>query len=72
LPDVNVMGVEDDAGDPLRVHVETIVAVVGCAGAGLGRGRRAGGLSRWWIFRRSVGGAAGVAQAPLVLPGPVA
>jgi transposase len=34
LPDVNVIGVADVEGQPLRVHVETIVAVVGCAGCG--------------------------------------
>jgi len=43
LPDVNVIGVADVEGQPLRVHVETIVAVVGCAGCGTrawSKGRR--------------------------------
>jgi transposase len=34
LPDVAVLGVVDDAGRPLRVHVETAVAVTGCAACG--------------------------------------
>ncbi|MFV0316822.1 MAG: transposase [Microthrixaceae bacterium] len=34
LPDVAVLGVVDEAGLPLRVHVETAVAVTGCAGCG--------------------------------------
>ena len=43
LPDVNVIGVEDVEGQPLRVHVETTAAVVGCAGCGTrawSKGRR--------------------------------
>jgi transposase len=34
LPDVNVVGVEDREGLPLRVHVETVVSIAGCAGCG--------------------------------------
>lgn len=34
LPDVLVLGVVDEADGPLRVHVETIVGSVGCAGCG--------------------------------------
>ena len=34
LPAINVRGVEDEPGEPLRVHVETVVGVVGCAGCG--------------------------------------
>ena len=34
LPDVNVIGVADVEGQPLRVHVETIVTMSGCAGCG--------------------------------------
>lgn len=30
LPDIDVLGVEDEAGQPLRVHVETIAEVTGC------------------------------------------
>lgn len=43
LPDVNVIGVADVEGQPLRVHVETVPAVVGCAGRGTrawSKGRR--------------------------------
>jgi transposase len=43
LPDVNVIGIADVEGQPLRVHVETIAAVVGCAGCGArawSKGRR--------------------------------
>jgi hypothetical protein len=34
LPDITVVGVEDQPGRPLRVHVETTAEVVGCAGCG--------------------------------------
>jgi transposase len=34
LPDVNVLGVEDDESVPLRVHVETTAEVVGCTSCG--------------------------------------
>ena len=34
LPDVTVLGVEDQPGRPLRVHVETTAEVVDCAGCG--------------------------------------
>jgi transposase len=34
LPEINVVGVEDEPGEPLRVHVETTATVVGCAGCG--------------------------------------
>jgi transposase len=34
LPDVNVLAVDDQAGAPLRVHVETVEVVTGCAGCG--------------------------------------
>jgi transposase len=34
LPDVNVIGVEDDDAQPLRVHVETTAVIAGCAGCG--------------------------------------
>lgn len=34
LPDINVVGVEDQPGEPIRVHVETVVEVEGCAGCG--------------------------------------
>lgn len=43
LPDVNVIGVEDDDGQPLRVHVETTAEFAGCAGCGTkawSKGRR--------------------------------
>jgi len=43
LPDIVVLGVEDEAGSPLRVHVETIASVVGCSGCGTrawSKGRR--------------------------------
>jgi hypothetical protein len=34
LPDIGVVGIEDQPGQPLRVHVETTDEVVGCAGCG--------------------------------------
>ena len=34
LPAIAVVGVEDDDGEALRVHVETTATVVGCAGCG--------------------------------------
>jgi transposase len=34
LPDVAVLGVVDEVGRPLQVHVETAVAVTGCAACG--------------------------------------
>jgi len=34
LPEVNVLGVDDEPGGPLRVHVETTATVVGCAACG--------------------------------------
>ena len=34
LPDIRVLGVEDQPGQPLRVHVETTVELEGCAGCG--------------------------------------
>lgn len=34
LPEIAVLGVEDDPSGPLRVHVETVVEVEGCAGCG--------------------------------------
>jgi hypothetical protein len=34
LPDINVVGVDDRAGDPIRVHVETTVEIEGCAECG--------------------------------------
>lgn len=34
LPDITVVGVEDQPGRPLRVHVETTAEVVGCAVCG--------------------------------------
>lgn len=34
LPDINVVGVEDQPDEPLRVLVETIVEIEGCAGCG--------------------------------------
>jgi transposase len=43
LPDVNVIGIEDDDGQPLRVHVETTTAIAGCAECGTrawSKGRR--------------------------------
>lgn len=43
LPDVNVIGVADVEGQPLRVHVETNAFTVGCAGCGTrawSKGRR--------------------------------
>jgi transposase len=43
LPDVIVIGVEDDDGLPLRVHVETTAEIAGCAGCGIrawSKGRR--------------------------------
>jgi len=43
LPDVNVIGVEDDDGLPLRVHVETTGEIAGCTACGTrawSKGRR--------------------------------
>ena len=37
LPEIAVLGVEDESGEPLRVHVETVMTVMGCAGP-TGRG----------------------------------
>lgn len=34
LPEVHVLGVADEPGEPLRVHVETTTAVMGCAACG--------------------------------------
>lgn len=34
LPKIRVLGVEDEPGEPLRVHVETIPTVMGCAACG--------------------------------------
>jgi transposase len=34
LPDITVVGVEDQPGEPLRIHVETTVEVTDCAGCG--------------------------------------
>ncbi|QYG93454.1 ISL3 family transposase [Iamia sp. SCSIO 61187] len=34
LPAIRVLGVEDDPGEPLRVHVETTATVVGCTACG--------------------------------------
>jgi transposase len=34
LPAIAVVGVEDETGEPLRVHVETTAIVVGCSGCG--------------------------------------
>ena len=34
MPDINVVGVEDRPGHPLRVHVESVVEIEGCAGCG--------------------------------------
>lgn len=34
LPAITVTGVDNDDGAPLRVHVETVAEVVGCAGCG--------------------------------------
>lgn len=34
LPAITVLGVEDDPGEPLRVHVETTMVGVGCSGCG--------------------------------------
>jgi transposase len=44
LPDITVVGVEDQPGRPLRVHVETSAEVVGCAGCG----------TRAWVKDRPV------------------
>lgn len=35
LPEVHVLGVEDEPGRPLRVHVETTKTVMGCAACGV-------------------------------------
>jgi transposase len=35
LPKVNVLGVEDETGGPLRIHVETTTTVMGCAACGV-------------------------------------
>lgn len=51
LPDISVVGVEDQTDEPPRVVVETIVEIEGCSGCG----RRAwvkdrtGRRSSWWI-----------------------
>lgn len=34
LPEITVLGIKYEAGRPLRVHVETMVVVEGCAGCG--------------------------------------
>jgi hypothetical protein len=34
LPAINVLGVEEDPGEPLRVHVETTATSVGCTACG--------------------------------------
>lgn len=34
LPEIRVLGVDDEPGEPLRVHVETVAIVVGCAACG--------------------------------------
>ena len=34
LPDIDVLGIEDEPGGPLRVHVETGSRVAGCSGCG--------------------------------------
>jgi DNA-directed RNA polymerase subunit RPC12/RpoP len=34
LPEITVVGVEDQPGRPLRVRVESTVEIVGCAGCG--------------------------------------
>ncbi len=34
LPEVNVIGIEDDDGKPLQVHIETTVVLAGCGGCG--------------------------------------
>ena len=34
LPAVNVLGVEDEPGEPLRIHVETTTTIMGCAACG--------------------------------------
>lgn len=34
LPAITVIGVDNDNGAPLRVHVETVAEVAGCAGCG--------------------------------------
>ena len=43
LPAISVLGVEDEPGEPLRIHVETTAAVTGCAACGTrawAKGRR--------------------------------
>ena len=53
LPDVNVIGVEDDKGQPLRVHIETIATITGCSGCGTrawSKGLRSP-LGRWRVRR---------------------
>jgi transposase len=35
LPDVNVLGVQDDPGEPLRIHIELRSSVVGCPACGV-------------------------------------
>jgi transposase len=35
LPEVNVLGIDDVAGEPLRVHVEVRASRPGCAGCGV-------------------------------------
>lgn len=34
LPEINVLGVEDEPGEPLRIHVETTATVMGCGACG--------------------------------------
>lgn len=34
LPEIVVLGVEDQPGEPLRIHVETTATTLGCAGCG--------------------------------------
>ncbi len=34
LPDIDVLGVEDEPTQPLRVHIETTAGILGCSGCG--------------------------------------
>ena len=69
LPDVTVLAVDDQRGQPIRVHVEQRVDRPRCSecdAGGVREGPSAGRAGRLAVLRAS--GPAGVAQAPLVLP----
>ena len=69
LPDVTVLGVDDERDGPMVVHIESRSGAAGAAGlrrVGVGEGPAAGGAGRPAVLRAA--GPAGVAQAPVALP----